>query len=266
MNKTKIEWCDQTWNPVTGCYHNCPYCYARRIAKRFGGYTDAVTGVTLKHAASKRLEVLEEPLMITDKNGKPMKAPFPYGFAATLHKYRLDEPARAKKPQTIFVCSMADLFGDWVPDEWIQSVFSACKAAPQHRYLFLTKNPWRYAQLELPGYLPDGPEFYFGTTLADQNKQTVNLFSADKFPPYTFLSIEPLTEPIDLTYLVEGKPDWVIIGAMTGPGSKKKQPKLQWIHQITAWARGNDIPVFMKDSLIPIVGEEGMRREFPWKD
>ncbi|MFR1061782.1 MAG: DUF5131 family protein [Enterocloster sp.] len=58
----------------------------------------------------------------------------------TFHKYRLNE-YQNKKSRNIFVCSMADLFGEWVPDEWIEEVFEACDNAPQHNYLFLTKNP-----------------------------------------------------------------------------------------------------------------------------
>jgi protein gp37 len=58
------------------------------------------------------------------------------------------------KPQTVFVGSMGDLFGDWVPDEWVEAVFVACAKAPQHTYVFLTKNPKRYLRLGESGRLP----------------------------------------------------------------------------------------------------------------
>ena len=138
MTKTKIEWCDYTFNPVTGCLHNCEYCYAMKIAKRFGGVDEHISREIPQH-------------MVYIFNNKPTlkgkAAPYPFGFIPTFHRYRLDEPQRVKKPQNVFVCSMADLFGDWVPDEWVQQVFEACEKAPWHRYLFLTKNPKRYIEL-----------------------------------------------------------------------------------------------------------------------
>ena len=140
MNKTKIDWCDSTWNPVTGCLHGCEYCYARSIAHRFSGggenWTDDKTIVL-----DKKMYGEEEEKAI----------PYPYGFIPTFHRYRLNDYI-GKKGRNIFVCSMADLFGEWVPDSWIKEVFKACENAPQHNYLFLTKNPIRYAQLGKKDY------------------------------------------------------------------------------------------------------------------
>lgn len=140
MNKSAIDWCDFSWNPVTGCNFGCEYCYAQRQATRFAGNIRMnMTSEQLKTEAA-GLYVLEQPF----KNYTGAVLPFPAGFAPTFHKYRLGDPAKKKKPANIFVCSMADLFGDWIPDEWIEAVFEACKAAPQHNYLFLTKSPGRY--------------------------------------------------------------------------------------------------------------------------
>lgn len=122
MNNSKIEWCDMTWNPVTGCLHGCPYCYARRIAERFGGRLDD----------GNKLHDLKIKSYRKDKQGKLRYDPFPFGFEPTFHRYRLDEPQRVRKPQTVFVCSMADLFGDWVPDEpcpWLDELNGAIEAA-----------------------------------------------------------------------------------------------------------------------------------------
>ncbi len=150
MNKTKIEWCDSTWNPLTGCLHGCEYCYARRIAERFGtlfkgGIMPEDEGLTFLPDEPDRFYELDEPAR--NDNGK--LEPFPANFYPTFHRYRLDEPQNMKKPQNIFVCSMADLFGDWVPYNWIEEVFAACDKAPQHRYMFLTKNPQRLCELAI---------------------------------------------------------------------------------------------------------------------
>ena len=80
MNKTDIEWTDFTWNPVTGCLRGCPYCYARGTAKRF--YSPEI------------------------------------GFAPHFWPERIGEPERRRKPGKIFVTSVGDLFGDWVPENW----------------------------------------------------------------------------------------------------------------------------------------------------
>ena len=80
----------------------------------------------------------------------------------------------------------------------------------------------------------------------------------------TFWSMEPLLGPVDITES-EGLPQWIILGAMTGPGSAKRQPKREWVEDIVRAADASEIPVFMKDSLLPIVGEAGMRRELPWE-
>ena len=149
MKKTKIDWADATWNPVTGCLHGCPYCYARGIANRFGLPYAPKLGDPGMEGAKKydSVEGMDTMLELTkpyEKNGR--KQPYPMAFLPTFHRYRLDEPKRWTKPRTIFVCSMADLFGDWAPGKWIRDVFDACAEAPQHRYLFLTKNPKRYIE------------------------------------------------------------------------------------------------------------------------
>lgn len=156
MIKTKIEWSDSTWSPVTGCYHPCPYCYARSTANRFKGCDCAAGGET-----DENVVYLKERLTVTSKDGVVRNAAYPFGFTPTFHEYRLNDPLTKGFGKTIFVCSMADLFGDWVPDEWIKKVFDACKAASGHRYLFLTKNPARYIRLYEAGLLPAGDEFWY---------------------------------------------------------------------------------------------------------
>lgn len=259
MNRTDIEWADMTWNPVVGCRHGCEYCYARRIAARFGGY-DKSDGTITTHNPLPQA-VLSQPLTVTRKNGKTVNSPFPFGFEPTLLKYRLDEPYQ-RKAQNIFVCSMADLFGAWVPDSWIEEVFAACALSPQHRYLFLTKNPARYLELALQGKLPQGDNYWYGSTITKPDQL---YFVAQDYN--TFLSIEPLLEPFGEKaegFRKLGEPRWYILGAMTGPGSQEHQPSKSWVDEIANAAGGAEAAVFMKDSLIPIVGKENMRREFPW--
>lgn len=248
-SKTKIDWCDASWNPVTGCLHDCKYCYARRIARRFSG--------GFGHFPPMGHE-LSEPLK---KNGKVI--PYPFGFDPTLHKYRLDEPKKWKRPRTIFVCSMADLFGEWVPEEYIESVFDACDAAPQHRYLFLTKNPKRYIELADKDMLPR--KHWYGYSATTQS-QLWKFKHADECPcTKLFVSIEPLLEPMQPAFCTHTPADWVIIGAETGNRKGKVVPKKDWVMEIAEECEYSGIPVFMKESLRELMGDD-FRQEFPWKE
>ena len=143
MVKTKIDWCDATFNPVTGCNHNCEYCYARDISHRFAGFTVSPEINVVSYPGVERA-VLDKPKTIVRKNGKRQIAPYPYGFCPTFHRYKLNEYEN-KSGRNIFVCSMADLFGKWVPEDWKMEVLEACYKAPQHNYLFLTKDPIGYS-------------------------------------------------------------------------------------------------------------------------
>ncbi len=250
MNKSRIEWCDSTWNPVTGCLHGCEYCYARRIANRFGCTANAEGGV----------HVLNEPIYECHAD-RIIITSFPYGFDPTFCRYRLEGPQRREKPRTIFVCSMADLFGDWVPDSWIEEVFAACDKAAQHRYIFLTKNPKRLCDLANSGKLPKRDNFWYGSTMDSMKAKRYPGRISDN----TFVSIEPITERMDVGLGSFGGDKWVIIGAETGNRKGKIVPEKEWIDTICAAADITHAAVFMKDSLIPIVGEENMRREFPWE-
>ncbi len=114
-DKTKIEWTDATWNPVTGCTKvstGCDNCYAEAIANRFAG-TPA----------------------------------YPQGFAVTLRPERLDQPLRWTKPRRVFVNSMSDLFHKDVPDEFIARVWAVMALAPQHEFQVLTKRHGRMQSL-----------------------------------------------------------------------------------------------------------------------
>ena len=270
MDKTKIEWADATWNPVTGCLHSCEYCYARGIANRFSKFeprcggevipdgTGTLVGSIWNTTHGETLHVFDGQPMRRERCGDFVKASYPYGFEPTLHRYRLDIPARWKHPRNIFVCSMADLFGAWVPDEWIVDVFAACAAAPQHNYMFLTKNTARYEELEGMEALPINNHLWYGSTVTTAD----DTFYGGK-PYNTFASIEPIMERFHpYTKWVEAV-NWIIIGAETGKRKSKIVPKRSWIEELCEAADAAGTPVFMKNSLIPIMGTDNMRREFP---
>lgn len=263
MNNTKIEWCDATWNPITGCKHGCEYCYARKQANRFKGCISDSTKATRRFKSEEtKTTVLYEitsEMHRKTKKGDIVTAPYPFGFAPTFYRYLLDKPQHWKQPRTIFVCSMADLFGDWIPDEWIEAVFAACEKAPQHRYLFLTKNPRRYVELARNGKLPRNTNMWYGSTVISKGMKAFSSLYSN-----TFVSIEPLLEPINLCDASCVNPNWVIIGAETGNRKDKTVPQKEWIDGIATYCGLCKIPIFLKDSLIPIVGEKNMRREFPW--
>ena len=264
--KTKIDWCDATWNPVTGCLHGCKYCYARRIAERFGGASETHNNECCNECqwiteGTGEIHSLNEPIFDFDSG---RNAPFPFDFDPTFHRYKLYEPKKWRKPRNIFVCSMADLFGEWVPDAWIREVFEACKTAPQHRYLFLTKNPARYMELAANGVITkDHSNFWFGSTATTPETP---FFWHNEL--HTFVSIEPILGPFkDLTddgIDPASKVNWIIVGAETGNRKNKVVPRKTWVNEIARIAKKAGTPVFMKESLRDLMGDD-FRQEFPWE-
>lgn len=183
MTKTKIEWCDYTWNPVTGCLHGCPYCYARRIALRFQGH-----------------------------------------FRPAFHPERLEEPGRIKKPSKIFVTSMGDLFGEWVPREWIIQVLKVVHENPQHEFYFLTKHPLKYKGIIFP------KNAWIGITLTGERpgggeKASLEIFGVIRHDK-KFISFEPLLGPWvpSLHHCKMEGLQKVFIGGLSGPGARPAYP------------------------------------------
>lgn len=228
LNKTAIEWCDRTWNPVTGCQHGCPYCYARKIAERFHG---------------------------------------PAGFIPAFHPERLEDPIKQKKPQTIFVCSMADLFGNWVPDLWIEMVFAEIQNAKQHTYIFLTKNPSRYLRIPLTYF---SKNVWVGATVTGIN-DIDRIYELRKLPNYVnkFISFEPLLgimPHIDLigSPFFDDEPEikQVIIGAQTNPSVEVTPEMVQPIGEATCPGVVPVVKMFCKDSM-PMWAKA--RRELCWE-
>lgn len=262
MNRSKIEWCDHTWNPITGCRHNCEYCYARRMTMRFSG--DVRLNLMAKddykevEAAdgSGPVYVLEKPMM--NETGNALV--YPFGFEPTLHMHRMDTLDKLKMGNNIFVGAMADVFGEWVPDDWIDKIMEICLDRPQHNYIFLTKNVERYCEYGVPM----GKEnMWYGTSVTRESE--MSRFNSLPAGCRRFVSMEPILEDLhpEEHNILFRQVGWIILGAETGNRKEKVVPDRDWIMRIVAMADEQGVPVFMKDSLVPIVGEESMRREFP---
>jgi protein gp37 len=223
-----IGWARWSWNPVTGCLHTCEYCYARDIANRF----------------------------------------YAEGFEPTFHPERLTAPQETKMPRAaeedpawrrVFTCSMADLFGKWVPQEWINAVFEQIVAAPQWEFLCLTKFPQRLAKLEWPANV------WAGTTVDRQHRVKLAQRHFDGVTAgVKWLSCEPLLEPLKFDSLEMF--DWVVIGACTASsGAPEFAPPFDWVVDLYQQARNAGCKVYLKHNLFAGGVAPGMEpvREWP---
>ena len=166
---------------------------------------------------------------------------FQGNFFPAFHEGRLKQPYAINEPSRIFVCSMGELFGSWVPKEWQNQIIKVVKDNPQHTFQFLTKYPAGYKGLEFPknawlGFTPTDK-----MTIADAMD-----FNSAGNGNIRFLSIEPLmsnVEPANL-HLIK-KPDWIIVGGMT----PKPVHEQSWVDSIVDMCRKNKIPLFLKSNL-----------------
>jgi protein gp37 len=182
---------------------------------------------------------------------------FPYLFAPTFYPHRLGEPAKAKNPSKIFVCSMGDLFGAWVSQSWIDEVLTVVRNVPRHTFIFLTKNPQRLPTIDWP------PNAWVGATV-DRQERVEPTYEALKQVKASvrFVSCEPLLEDVEFPSGVYWPShewiEWLIIGAQSRTTNVPAfQPEFGWVLRLLHWARGMQVPVFMKDNL------EFRLREFP---
>lgn len=194
--QSSIEWTEATWNPVTGCSKvssGCKHCYAERMARRLQA---------IGHAHYRN------------------------GFKVALHEQALELPLRWKRPQTIFVNSMSDLYHRDVPLDFIKKVFDVMHRASWHRYQILTKRAERLA--ELNGKLSWAPNIWQGVTVEHPDC----LYRIDLLRQtgahIKFLSLEPLLAPLRKLNL-RGI-DWVIVGGESGPGARPMLP--EWVTDI----------------------------------
>ena len=154
----------------------------------------------------------------------------------------------------IFVCSTSDLFGNWVPQEWIWEVLSMAKTAGWHTFQFLTKNPKRMQDF------PFEKNMWIGATVDEIQYEQRILDLALVRHNNLFLSFEPLITRMKLTRYTLANIKWIIIGGMTGKDAV--QPKEEWITELLDQAVTYRIPVFMKNNLKPI-WKGTLRQEFP---
>ncbi|UZQ86013.1 phage Gp37/Gp68 family protein [Thermoclostridium stercorarium] len=251
MAKTRIEWTEYSWNPVTGCTpisEGCQNCYARRMANRLRG-----------------------------RCGYPADDP----FRVTLHPERLGEPLRWKEPRRVFVCSMGDLFHEDVP-RWMRfEVMDIILQAKQHTFLILTKRPanmkeffeWYYSKAGRT--IETIKNLWLGVTAENQARADERIPILLQIPAAVrFVSIEPMLGPVDLTeYFSEydyrptyeyyreflkmhgiesdGKPalfksglDWVICGGETGPKARSMHP--DWVRNLRDQCQDAGTPFFFK--------------------
>jgi protein gp37 len=145
--KTKIEWTEQTWNPIVGCSivsPGCTNCYAMKMAHRIQAMSDGTHGAVVG-ARGVGLSRYEGTTKVVNDNTV---------WTGKLHlasEHVLTAPLRRKKPTTYFVNSMGDLFHEDCPDEWIDKVFAVMALCPQHTFQVLTKRAERMlAYLTLP--------------------------------------------------------------------------------------------------------------------
>lgn len=259
MNKTKIDWCDSSFNFITGCYHDCPYCYARGIANRFKTAGELIEPETyrLEYDGKEIIECNKQPYII--KDGKEVKQAYPYGFTPCYNRYQ-HENFKAIKGRNVFMGSMSDMWGKWIPDRWLIEILMTCEKNPQHNYLFLTKNPARYIEFFNRGELPGGDNFWYGTTVNTPSTLYAYL-GGFAITHHTFLSIEPILEDFG-EFGGGGLADWVIVGAETGNRKGKVIPQKEWIDNIVKICREHNAPVFMKESLRGLMGCDFIQ-EFP---
>lgn len=212
MNKTKIQWTEMTWNPITGCTKisdGCLNCYAARMAKR--------------------LKAMGNPRYLNE-------------FEVTVHKDLLEVPLDIKQPKMIFVNSMSDLFHKDVPDAIIVKVFETMNKAHWHTFQVLTKRPERVLAMDQAGLLKWSPNIWMGTTVEnDKYIDRIDKLRETK-ANIKFLSCEPLLGSLKDISLE--KIDWVIVGGESGP--KSREIKKEWVLELKDLCEKDGVAFFFK--------------------
>jgi len=225
QDNDSIEWAQWSWNPITGCKHDCPYCYARDIANRF----------------------------------------YPQKFEPSILASRLSAPGNTSVPaaaqndvayRNVFSCSMADLFGRWVPSEWIEAVLEQVRTNPQWNFLFLTKFPKRMGEFSIPR------NAWMGTSVDMQARVKVAEDAFERVDcEVKWLSIEPMLEPLKFSRLELF--NWMVIGgASKSTGAPAWVPPLDWMVRLHADARAAGLRLYYKSNAG--MTDDLRIKEFPW--
>lgn len=209
-DRSAIEWTEATWNPVTGCTQvspGCAHCYAKTFAERWRG----VPG-----------------------------HPYEQGFELKLWPERLDQPLRWRRPRTIFVNSMSDLFHEEIPDVFVEEIFRVMGEADWHVFQILTKRHERL--LELCDQLPWPPNVWMGVSI--ENRRFVHRADYLRQVPAAvrFISAEPLLGPLEDLNL--GGVDWLIAGGESGPGHRPVRE--EWLIELRDRCSEEDVAFFFK--------------------
>jgi protein gp37 len=164
-----------------------------------------------------------------------------WSFTPAFHPERLTQPSSTRKPSKVFVCSVADLFGAWVPDEWIEAVLAVVRDTPWHTFQFLTKNPSRLRTRN-----PWPVNAWVGATVDVRARLDPALRALrETDAPVRFVSFEPLLEAMDSADLAGIQ--WIILGAQTGAGGR--QPEHGWVAHLLDAADHAGTAVLMKGNL-----------------
>lgn len=209
-DRSPIEWTEATWNPVTGCHQvspGCAHCYAKTFAERWRG----VPG-----------------------------HPYEQGFDLRLWPDRLEQPLRWRRPRTIFVNSMSDLFHEGIPDDYVAAVFDVMKRADHHVFQVLTKRHERL--VELAPQLPWPKNVWIGVSI--ENRRFVHRADFLRAVPAAvrFISAEPLLGPLEGLDLSDIH--WVIAGGESG--YRHRPVKEEWLTDLRDQCRVASIPFFFK--------------------
>lgn len=239
---TKIEWAEETWNPIVGCSKvspGCDNCYAEGMANRLAG---------IPQATNKYSNVIWD--------GK-------WSGTTSFDESALEKPFQWKKPRTIFVSSMGDLFHSTISFKSISKVFSVTQKCPQHTFLILTKRPatmWRYFQHV--GITHPYLNVWLGVTAENQEQADKRIPILLSIPAAKrFVSIEPMLGPISfrwakwkelnreqggITNELDGLRmlDWVICGGESGPGARPMHP--YWARLIRDQCIITNVPFMFK--------------------
>jgi protein gp37 len=250
---TTIAWTDETINPIVGCSRisaGCEKCYAETAAK------------------TARLQQFPQYQKVAKWNG-----------TVEFVESQLIKPYEWKKSKKIFICSMADIFHENVPFNWVEEIFYMIENCPQHTFQILTKRPermieffdWYIARnsdhsVELQWTMPDN--IWLGVSCENQAMADKRIPLLMEIPAKVrFLSCEPLLEPINLSkflpiewseiaedwieswpgigsYSRDAYPDWIIVGGESGAGSRPCH--IDWIRDIASQCQSAKVPVFIK--------------------